>query len=250
MGILNRIIASVGIGSVSVDTIIENPRICAGDEVRGYINIKGGKTPQEIENIYLYVMTKVEKESNNLKFVGKEKIQEIVIPVSRIVSFGDNIQFPFNFILHKQAPISTIKTPVWIHTGLDIKSALDPKDNDSLQVCAGPYFQIILNALERLDLVIYKVINVEDYYYSNMPFLQEIEFRPTGALKYEIDNLKLMYLLYENKLELILDVNNTSDKVDMEDKKIRLSFSFENLRNKEIYDIAQIIKNAILNFKN
>ena len=249
MEIINKIMANVGIGSASVDTIIENPRVCAGDKIKGYININGGTTPQKIDDIYLYVMTKLEKESNNIKLVTNDKIQQIVIPVSKTIAVGENLRIPFDFILHNQTPITTIKTPVWIHTGLDIKSAVDPKDNDSLQICANPYFQIILDAIERLELVIYKVTNVEDFYYSNMPFLQEIEFRPTGSLKYEIDNLKLMYILYETNIELIMDLNNTSDKIDLEDTKIRLTICNSDLKNKDSYYISQIIKNAILSNK-
>ena len=246
MGIINKIMANVGIGSASVDTVIENPRAIAGGEIKGYINIKGGKLPQKIDDIYLYVMTKVEKETNNIKYIGKDKIQELVLPVSKTISSGENIKIPFSFILHKQAPITTIKTPVWIHTGLDIKSAVDPKDNDSLQISAHPYFQTILDALERLELVIYKITNVEDYYYSNMPFLQKIELRPTGSFKYELDNLILMYILYENHIELIMDVNKLDDEIALEDKKIRLSITYSDLKNKDSHDIAQMIKNAIL----
>ena len=246
MGIINKIMANVGIGSASVDTVIENPRVIAGGEIKGYINIKGGKLPQKIDDIYLYVMTKVEKESNNIKFIGKEKFQELVLNVSSTISSGENIKIPFSFLLNKQAPISTLKTPVWIHTGLDIKSALDPRDNDSLQVSAHPNFQTILNALQRLELVIYKITNVEDYYYSNMPFLQKIEFRPTGSFKYELDNLILMYILYENHIELIMDVNKLDDEIALEDKKVRLSITYSDLKNKDSHYIAQMIKNAIL----
>lgn len=247
MGIINKIMANVGIGSVSVDTVIENPRVCAGDEITGYIDIRGGKTPQRIEDIYLYVMTKVEKESNNIKFVGKEKIQEIVIPVSKDLSSKDNVRIPFSFTLSIQTPITTIKTPVWIHTGLDIKSALDPKDNDSLQVSAHPYFQKVLNAMERLELVIYRVLNLEDFYYSGYSFLQEIEFRPTGSFKYELENLKMLYIIYDNHIELLLEANKLHEKLTLEDTKTRLSISYVDLDNKDPYDIALMIKNSFLN---
>jgi sporulation-control protein len=246
MGIINKIMANVGIGSASVDTVIENPRVIAGNEVKGYINIKGGKMPQNIDDIYLYVMTKVEKQSNNIRFTGKDKIQQVILPVAKTISAGEKIKIPFNFILNKQAPMTTLRTPVWIHTGLDIKSAVDPKDNDSLQISAHPYFQTILDAIERLELVIYKVTNVEDYYYSSMSFLQKIEFRPTGSFKYELGNLKLMYILLENKIELIMDVNKSNDEISLEDKKIRLSISYSDLKNKSSHDIALMIKNAIL----
>ncbi|MHC1719502.1 MAG: sporulation protein [Clostridiaceae bacterium] len=248
MGIINKIMATVGIGNVSVDTVIENPSLCAGEEVMGSITVKGGIAPQNIGEIYLYVMTKVEKESNNIKFVGKEKLQKVTIPVNKTIASGDNINIPFSFILNWQTPFTTLKTPVWIHTGLDIKSALDPKDNDSLKICAGIYLQAVLNAFERLELVIYKVENVEDFYYSTMPFLQKIEFRPTGSLKYDLNYLKMMYVYHATNLELIMDIGNVYEGVDLEDKKIILHFEFEDLKNKDPYELSQLISAEI--FKN
>lgn len=244
MSIINRIMATVGIGNASVDTIIENPSLCAGGDVRGSITIKGGIAPQKIDEIYLYVMTKVEKESNNLKITKKEKVQKVALPVNKTIVPGENINIPFNFSLNRQTPFTTLKTPVWIHTGLDIKSALDPKDNDSLKICAGTYLQTVLNAFERLELVIYKVENIEDLYYS-LPFLQQIEFRPTGSLKYDIDYLKMVYIHHDTNLELIMDIGNTGKGVDLEDKKIILHLSFEDLKNKDPYEFSRLIKKEI-----
>ena len=241
--------ANVGIGSSSVDTVIENSKVCAGDEIKGYINIKGGKTPQNIKDIYIYVMTKVEKENNNVKYSGREKLQQVVIPVSKTVTAGDQIKIPFSFLLDKQTPFSTVKTPVWIHTGLDIKNSLDPKDNDSLQVSPHNDLQLVLSAMERLELVIYKALNIEDFYYSNHPFLQEIEFRPTGSMKYELENLKLLYVLYEDHIELIMEINKLDEEISLEDKKIRISIAYSDLRIGDPYDTAMVIKNAIFNQK-
>jgi len=245
MGIINKIMATVGIGNVSVDTIIENPSVCAGEEVRGSITVKGGIAPQKIDEIYLYLMTKVDKESNNIKFVGKEKVQKVILPVNRTIASGDNISIPFSFTLNKQTPFTTLKTPVWVHTGLDIKSALDPKDNDSLIICAGTYLQAVLNAFQRLELVIYKVENIENFYYSTMPFLQQIEFRPTGSLKYDINYLKMVYVHHDTNLELIMDVGNVYEGVDLEDKKIILHLKFEDLKNKDPYELSRLIKTEI-----
>lgn len=244
MSIINRIMATVGIGNASVDTIIENPSLCAGGDVRGSITIKGGIAPQKIDEIYLYVMTKVEKESNNLKITKKEKVQKVALPVNKTIVPGENINIPFNFSLNRQTPFTTLKTPVWIHTGLDIKSALDPKDNDSLKICAGTYLQTVLNAFERLELVIYKVENIEDLYYS-LPFLQQIEFRPSGSLKYDIDYLKMVSIHHDTNFELIMDIGITGKGVVLEDKKFILHLSLEDLKNKDPYDFSRLVKKGI-----
>jgi sporulation-control protein len=245
MGIINKIMATVGIGNVSVDTVIENPSVSSGGEVKGSILIKGGKAPQNIGEIYLYVMTKVEKETNRVKVISKEKIQKVAVPIGRTIMPGETLSLPFSFMLNKQTPFTTLKTPVWVHTGIDLKSVMDPKDNDSLVVAMGPYLQAVMNAFERLDLVIYRVINVEDLYYSNMPFLQEIEFRPTGANKYELNYVKLMYVLHEASIELIMEVNKSSENMDIEDQKTRFYIEYSDLKSKDSFEISQIIKRKI-----
>jgi sporulation-control protein len=165
--------------------------------------------------------------------------------VGQAVSKGDNLKLPFKFILNKQTPFSTMKTPVWIHTGLDIKNVLDPKDNDSLRVNAGPYLQAVLDAFERLDLVIYRVVNVEDFYDSSLPFLQQIEFRPTGSYKYELNYIKVMYVLHEASLELIMYVSKNAKDLDLEDKKIRFYIEYNTLKSMDSFEISQIIRKKI-----
>jgi sporulation-control protein len=188
-------------------------------------------------------MTKVEKENKNIKYIGKEKVQKVVIPVGQTVANGENLKLPFKFILNRQTPFSTMKTPVWLHTGLDIKNVLDPKDNDSLRVNAGPYLQAVLDAFERLDLVIYRVVNVEDFYDSSLPFLQQIEFRPTGSYKYELNYIKLMYILHEANLELVMYVSKISE--DLEGKKIRFYLDYKDLNSMDSFEISQIIRKKI-----
>jgi len=86
---------------------------------------------------------------------------------------------------------------------------------------------------------------VVDFYDSSLPFLQQIEFRPTGSYKYEINYIKVMYILHEANLELVMHVSKSSKDLDMEDKKIRFYLDYKDLKSKNTFEISQIIKNKI-----
>jgi sporulation-control protein len=42
MSFLNRLMASIGIGSATVDTIVESAQVRVGDTLRGVIQVRGG----------------------------------------------------------------------------------------------------------------------------------------------------------------------------------------------------------------
>ena len=53
MSFFNKVFASVGIGAAKVDTKLEKDRVMPGEEVRGIVEIRGGNTEQNIDDIYL-----------------------------------------------------------------------------------------------------------------------------------------------------------------------------------------------------
>ena len=62
MSIFNKVLASVGIGSAKVDTVLEKNLYTAGETVYGKVVIQGGNTEQEIDSINLALKTKYLKE--------------------------------------------------------------------------------------------------------------------------------------------------------------------------------------------
>ncbi len=53
MSIFNKMLASVGIGSATVDTKLEKSRYTAGEIIRGNVEVTGGNTAQDVDCIYL-----------------------------------------------------------------------------------------------------------------------------------------------------------------------------------------------------
>jgi sporulation-control protein len=57
--VLKKLLASVNIGSAYVDTILDKSTVRQGEMLKGEVHIKGGFAPQEINKIYLYLVTEV-----------------------------------------------------------------------------------------------------------------------------------------------------------------------------------------------
>jgi sporulation-control protein len=120
MGFFKNAMASMGIGSSKVDTILDNDRVQVGSPVTGRISIKGGKVEQKIDNIYLKVQTEYKKESGDDEYTLTDTVQKITIPIGEVIQPNQQANIPFQFILSPDVPITAGKTKVWIYTGLDI----------------------------------------------------------------------------------------------------------------------------------
>ena len=68
---LNKMLASLGIGNAKVDTKLQTSKFTAGDVVSGVTEIKGGNVDQQIDTIYLTLYTTYLKEANDKEYYDK-----------------------------------------------------------------------------------------------------------------------------------------------------------------------------------
>ncbi|MBL0388489.1 sporulation protein [Tumebacillus sp. ITR2] len=130
MSLLGKVFASFGVGNAKVNTHLEYSQYRIGDEVRGVVHIQGGNVEQEIDEIYLYLLT--------THTGGQEQADKEIARVRLTESFkvleNQEKEIPFSFILPETTPITGNGRIVWVHTGLDIDNAVDPTDNDRITV--------------------------------------------------------------------------------------------------------------------
>ncbi|MBS3943653.1 MAG: sporulation protein [Dethiobacter sp.] len=194
MSLFNRTLASLGVGSARVDARLEKSSFEPGEEVRGVVHIEGGKVDQQIDHIYMYVKTQYTKESNDKKVrvtgvVGKFRVSEPFF-----LKAGEKRDIPFSFLLPCETPVTQGRTPVWIETGLDIPSAVDPKDTDGIEVIPNPLQKAVLDAVAELGFRLRKIDCEHSYLRSGHPFAQEFEFVPaSGPFKGYLDELEVVF---------------------------------------------------------
>ncbi|PWK15512.1 sporulation protein [Tumebacillus permanentifrigoris] len=130
MSLLGRALASFGVGSAKVNTHLEYSQYRVGDEVRGVVHIQGGNLEQEVDEIYLYLLTTHTGHQD-----GEEKeITRIRLTESFTVAPNETKEIGFAFLLPENTPVTGDGRIVWVHTGLDIDNALDPSDDDRITI--------------------------------------------------------------------------------------------------------------------
>jgi sporulation-control protein len=252
MGFFSKVLASVGIGSARVNTVLYNSNVYQGGEIRGHIDVEGGSSEQRIDKINLFVMTRYEKESGDHKVKLNDKVQWVDIPILKDIKPGEKIQIPFAFTLDKNTPISSFNCPVWIHTGLDIKGAVDPGDTDKIQVGPHPYLEVVINAVENLGFTIRDIRNEYSRMQRRFPFVQEIEFRPHSYYGSRLQELEVIYFIHDDSIELIVEIDRRArglggflaEALDLDESKVRLRLGQQELRQGPAY-VSNAIRSLI-----
>lgn len=253
MSTFKKILASVGIGSARVDTYFYESAATPGEKFTGEVHVIGGDIAQDIEQIYLYLATKYKRESGDSTYYEECKL------LSHQVSHGFTIQpqeekiIPVCIEVPYQTPLTLGRQEVYIRTGLDIAMAINPKDWDYISIHPHPLMQEVLNALELLGFRLYEsdcehnVRLGRDY-----PFIQELEFRPTGKYQKHLDELEVVFYLEPNQMEVLLGIDRRAhgltswveEALDVDERYARLYVSSTDL-NQPSQSLESRIENVL-----
>ncbi|WP_010098759.1 sporulation protein [Ornithinibacillus scapharcae] len=245
-----KLLASVGIGSAKVDTQLENDYLVPGEEVRGKVIIQGGGTEQHIDRINLFVMTEAVRESNDRKVYEKVKLGSFSIGDSFTIREGEVKEFDFQFVLPIHTPPSLGRTKVWVQTGLDVPSAIDPTDKDFIKVSPHPYMDTILEALTKG--LGFQLRKVEMEYSRRYNYIQEFEFYPGNMFRRDLDELEAMFFMYDDRVDVLLQIDRRAkglgglfaEALDMDENFVKVSFSRQDI-DRGTQHIAEEIRNII-----
>ncbi|AIG28168.1 sporulation protein SpoOM [Brevibacillus laterosporus] len=254
MSLFKKMMASVGIGAATVDTRLFKETLLPGELVTGEVHITGGDIQQDIDEIYIYVITHYERENNQ----NKTKEECILLKHRLTEPFSIEPQetkvYSFSFPLPYATPLTIGRQPVYLRTGLDIKNAIDPGDSDYIEVQPHPMMRNVLEALSTLGFQLYKV----DCEWNRRlgqpyPFVQEFEFRPQGRFRKYVDELEVIFFLQENELEVLLEVDKRKrgfagmleEAFDMDERYVRLRLT-EQDQNRPVRELTAWIEQMIM----
>jgi sporulation-control protein len=252
MGFFEKAMASLGIGGVKLNTILENANVMAGSQVSGYVDVLGGNVEQHIDNLNINVMTEYEEEDGDNKHHHNATIQTIRLNLNKTILPKENFQVPFSFFLTAQAPISIHKTKVWLNSSLDVEMALDPTDIDYLNVIPHPYVESTLDAIQSLGFRLKEVENEKMNIRNGLPFGQVFEFFPvSGTFKNKLDEIEVVFVFNDNGLGLMIEIdrkaNNLStfflSALDLDETKTRFHLDKNTLESG-----SQAIADELMNF--
>ncbi|MGJ7921681.1 sporulation protein [Neobacillus sp. LXY-4] len=196
MSFFNKVFASIGIGSATVDTKLASDTLVPGEEIKGIVEIRGGNIEQQIDEIYLTLNTSYLKESDEKKYSVNATIDQVRLNEPLVIKPQETKQIPFSFTIPIDTPISLGRTKIWVATGLDIKNAVDPTDKDYIKVIPTPLMEGVINAVNDLGFRLREAECEEAPYRlrKRLPFVQEFEFVPiTSPFRGKLDELEVVF---------------------------------------------------------
>jgi sporulation-control protein len=243
MSFLNKVFASVGIGAAKVDTRLEKDTFMPGEEIRGMVEIRGGSTEQNIDEIYLTLNTTYIKETDEKKYTATAQIERFKLTHSFVIKENEIKEVPFSFKLPLETPLSLGRTKIWVATGLDIKNAVDPGDKDYISIIPTTLMEGIFNAVADLGFRLREAEceQAPRHLRRQLPFIQEFEYVATsGPFRGRVDEVELVFYLHsEKEIEIMIQVDRRakglggllSEAMGMDESYVRLMVRTADLPN-------------------
>lgn len=236
MSLFRRMMASVGVGSATVDTVLHSERVRAGEPFSGVVRVQGGSVSQAVEAISLNLMTQYRREVNDRTTTESVSLGAFRVADAFTLGAGEVAEFPFEVLLPDETPATLGRTPVWLKTAVGIAAAVDPTDNDYLEVLPHRHSQVVFDALASLGFQLRKV----ECEYSrrrggSYPFLQQFEFMPTTYFRGQLDELEAVCFPGPSGLDLWLEVDRRARgfggvleaAFDADESRLRVGFALD-----------------------
>ncbi|KNE21361.1 sporulation protein [Virgibacillus pantothenticus] len=234
---------SIGIGSAKVDAKIETEDFVPGEMIEGVLEVEGGNSEQQIDQIYVSLLTNHTMEINDKESDNhRHTIQRFKLTDGFIIKAEESKSIPFRFQLPAKTPATLGKTKVWLETGMDIKKALDPRDSDYIQVDPHPLVDAFLDAADSLGFEL-KDVKCELTPQSSklkdeFPIIQEFEFKPKAKkYKRKLDELEAAFFVYESEVVAIVEVDRKMRNEDsflveffnLDESNVVIRYGFDNV---------------------
>lgn len=219
MSLFKKTLASFGIGSAQVDSVLKQEVLYAGQKVNITIHVYGGSTAQEIDNIDLKLYCRYIKEvpadhDKNHQDGGRMRrvptsyvLAQWKLPYAFNIDPGEEREFNVDLDVPWNTPVTIGDSKVWLETGLDIAMAKDPSDTDILTVRPDELLDGIFTALEEQGLRI-RQVECEAVDGFALPFVQEFEFVPTtGPFHGRWRELEMVAYRTDDELQMWFEID-------------------------------------------
>lgn len=211
---LQKLLAAVGVGSATIDAILDEDRVVVGGTLSGVLRIRGGSVEQKADRVLLDVSTYVQREVNDstVKEARVVHRQELAGPFVIPPNGQHEVRFAFQVPFHTPVTVPGSRYPIWLRSGLDIPFALDPSDQDMIEVLPTSSMANVLTAMERLGFRLYKAdVEHRPRWRGGVGFVQEFEFRPVHRGQRHLDEVEVVFLgESSHNVEVLLQIDRAA----------------------------------------
>ncbi|MDI9720456.1 sporulation protein [Acinetobacter junii] len=243
----NKIMSSLGLQGVTVETRLQNPNLQAGETLHGEISFKGGSSDKEINGLYLQLMTMAEVESGDHEFKQPLVLQEWLVNSRFLLPAHQAHSFPFSIQLPFETPITEVAcrrngARVWIQTHMDVDWGLDATDRDYLKVLPTAAMQSFLQAMQQCGFVL-STVDVEKgqltarNFRSTIGCYQELEFVSSHMFS-GFNEVEVSFVAEAQQTHIMLEI----DRTFRSDQLLTMTISNQNL---DVNQITQQIRRLL-----
>jgi len=233
--VLEKMLASMGIGAAAVDLEIPNPQVEPGESLKGTVKISGGSVEQEVKKIEISLMLKSCYEENKQSRLLNREVSSVIIAENMVITPGYEEEIPVSFEIPfaRNMPISRGRTRYYLQTNIDIRKAIDPVDHDDILVIPNTYLKMFFDALATLGFHEKKHSGDFD------GVLQEFSYDPTTFFAQELEEIKVNAKVKKSEMDLTIKmfkknrglIENLVDDIDPNIAVIQFTFIFNKMED-------------------
>ncbi len=212
----DKLISSLGLQGVKVDTILHTPVLQAGQTLQGEIHFQGASSNKNINGIYLNLMTTAEVEAEDHESSQALCLARWHVSGAFELQAHQVQRFPFQLQLPYETPITEVAcrynaTRLWLHTHLDVDWGLDANDRDYIKVTPTPAMNAFLQAMQHCGYQLHSV-DVEKgqlrghHFHSTLGCYQELEFKPIQFLS-GINEVEVSFVAQAEQTHVLLEID-------------------------------------------
>ncbi|MGO1060096.1 sporulation protein [Planococcus sp. FY231025] len=126
-----KFLSSIGIGSLTVETVVERPNLNEGETLNGTIYITGGDSDQKIEYVELHVVKQIDevREDSDFQLIENVVAKQSLDFVSTLKSKGSLMQ-QFEIVPDERWIVENTKTKLLLRTIVHVDNGVDAVDED------------------------------------------------------------------------------------------------------------------------
>ncbi|MFD1862739.1 sporulation protein [Planococcus chinensis] len=126
-----KFLSSIGIGSLTVETVVERPNLNEGETLNGTIYITGGDTDQKIEYVELHVVKQIDevRDDSDFQLIENVVAKQSLDFVSTLKSKGTLMQ-QFEIVPDERWIVENAKTKLLLRTIVHVDNGVDAMDED------------------------------------------------------------------------------------------------------------------------
>ncbi|HWS36967.1 MAG TPA: sporulation protein [Actinoplanes sp.] len=212
--VFKKLLGAIGVGGLSVDTVLSNPSTYPGAQLTGNVNLVGGTSDADIEHITLGLVTRMEVEGGGGDYSAVQDFLRIPVTGPMRLAQGQRLALPFRIDMPWETPITSVYgntlrgMVMGVRTEVAIARAIDKGDLDPVHVHPLPIQQRILDAFHQLGFV-FKSADLEygQIYgvHQTLPFYQEIEYFPPQQYAGAVNEVELTFVTSPHQVEVVLE---------------------------------------------